>query len=184
MSQVRVRPPNEAPEDGRITQVSITLYITISFVHQTTLHVFRVPISKCVLFCIIFSMMHTPWYIVTSSLVKNDMSIFTARIRRMGKVIFSLCVSVHTSTGGGGTQSQVQVGGVPGPGRGVPGPGSGGGVPGPGQGGTWSQIGGGPQSQVQWGVPVSVKGKIFDTRFGLIHVQTGKKFFCQGTPPQ
>ena len=32
-------------------------------------------------------------------------------------------------------------------------------------------------------VPVSVKGKIFDTRFGLIHVQTGKKIFCQGTPP-
>ena len=28
-----------------------------------------------------------------------------------------------------------------------------------------------------------VKGKIFDTRFGLIHVQTGKKIFCQGTPP-
>ena len=28
------------------------------------------------------------------------------------------------------------------------------------------------------GVPVSVKGKIFDTRFGLIHVQTGKKNFC------
>ena len=27
--------------------------------------------------------------------------ITTARIRRMGKVIFSLCVSVHTSTGGG-----------------------------------------------------------------------------------
>ena len=27
-----------------------------------------------------------------------------------------------------------------------------------------------------------VKGKIFDTKFGLIHVQTGKKFFCQGTP--
>ena len=32
-------------------------------------------------------------------------------------------------------------------------------------------------------VPVSVKGKIFDTRFGLIHVQTGKKIFCRGTPP-
>ena len=27
------------------------------------------------------------------------------------------------------------------------------------------------------------KGKIFDTRFGLIHVQTGKKFFCWGTSP-
>ena len=36
------------------------------------------------------------------------------------------------------------------------------------------------------GYPVSVKGKIFDSRFGLIHVQTGKKNFCQGTlpPPQ
>ena len=31
--------------------------------------------------------------------------------------------------------------------------------------------------------PPQVKGKIFDTRFGLIHVQTGKKNFCQGTPP-
>ena len=31
--------------------------------------------------------------------------------------------------------------------------------------------------------PPPVKGKIFDTRFGLIHVQTGKKNFCQGTPP-
>ena len=28
-----------------------------------------------------------------------------------------------------------------------------------------------------------VKGKIFDTRFGLIHVQTGKKNFCRGKPP-
>ena len=31
--------------------------------------------------------------------------------------------------------------------------------------------------------PPLVKGKFFDTRFGLIHVQTGKKNFCQGTPP-
>ena len=31
--------------------------------------------------------------------------------------------------------------------------------------------------------PPPVKGKIFDTRFGLIHVQTGEKNFCQGTPP-
>ena len=31
--------------------------------------------------------------------------------------------------------------------------------------------------------PLPVKGKIFDTRFGLIHVQTGKKNFCRGTPP-
>ena len=33
------------------------------------------------------------------------------------------------------------------------------------------------------GVPVSVKGKIFDTRFGLIHVQTGKKNFLSRTDP-
>ena len=33
------------------------------------------------------------------------------------------------------------------------------------------------------GVPVSVKGKIFDTRFGLIHVQTGKKIFLSRDPP-
>ena len=33
------------------------------------------------------------------------------------------------------------------------------------------------------GPPPLVKGKFFDTRFGLIHVQTGKKNFCQGIPP-
>ena len=33
------------------------------------------------------------------------------------------------------------------------------------------------------GYPVSVKGKIFDTRFGLIHVQTGKKIFVEEPPP-
>ena len=33
------------------------------------------------------------------------------------------------------------------------------------------------------GPPPPVKGKIFDTRFGFIHVQTGKKNFCRGTPP-
>ena len=38
------------------------------------------------------------------------------------------------------------------------------------------QVGGG-------GVLVSVKGKFFDTRFGLIHVQTGKKNFVKGPPP-
>ena len=30
--------------------------------------------------------------------------------------------------------------------------------------------------------PPPVKGKIFDTRFGLIHVQTGKKNFHRGIP--
>ena len=34
----------------------------------------------------------------------NELLVFAARIRRMGKVIFSLCVSVHTLMGGG-TQS-------------------------------------------------------------------------------
>ena len=52
-------------------------------------------------------------------------------------------------------------------------------------GGPRSQIflGGHPVSDFQGGYPVSVKRKIFDTRFGLIHVQTGKKYFCRGTPP-
>ena len=31
--------------------------------------------------------------------------------------------------------------------------------------------------------PPQVKGKIFDTRFGLIHVQTGVKKFSEGPPP-
>ena len=31
--------------------------------------------------------------------------------------------------------------------------------------------------------PPPVKGKIFDTRFGLIHVQTGKKNFVEEPPP-
>ena len=53
-------------------------------------------------------------------------------------------------------------------------------------------LGGGPRSQIFRGVPglrflggypVSVKGKIFDTRFGLIHVQTGKKKFLSRDPP-
>ena len=58
-----------------------------------------------------------------------------------------------------------------------------------------TQEGGGGRSQVKvrgagrypvsglGGYPVSVKGKNFDTRFGLIHVQTGKNFFVKGTPP-
>ena len=111
------------------------------------------------------------------------MEIVTARIRRMGKVIFSLCVSVHTSTEGG----------IPDPAMD-----GGGGVPRSqifggsqvsdflGGRGPRSQIFRGGQSQVsdfQGGYPVSVKGKNFDTRFGLIHVQTGKKFFVEGPPP-
>ena len=31
--------------------------------------------------------------------------------------------------------------------------------------------------------PHSKEENFFDTRFGLIHVQTGKNFFCRGTPP-
>ena len=53
-------------------------------------------------------------------------------------------------------------------------------------GGTWSQIfRGGSRSQIfrGGGYLVSVKGKLFDTRFGLIHVQTGKKIFVKGPPP-
>ena len=46
------------------------------------------------------------------------------------------------------------------------------------RGGTWSQVHGGHTL----GTP-PVKEKIFDTRFGLIHVQTGKKNFAEG-PPQ
>ena len=34
------------------------------------------------------------------------------------------------------------------------------------------------------GYLVSVKGKIFVTRFGLIHVQTRKNFFAEGPPPR
>ena len=53
------------------------------------------------------------------------------------------------------------------------------------RGGPRSQIfGGGPRSQIfGGGYLVSVKGKIFDTRFGLIHVQTGENIFVKGTPP-
>ena len=68
-----------------------------------------------------------------------------------------------------------------------------GGVPGlrfsGGGGGTWSLIFGGGGYLVSdfrggGGYPVLVKGKIFDSRFGLIHVQTGKKkIFVEGPPP-
>ena len=120
--------------------------------------------------------------------------IITARVRstREGNVLTPVCVSVHTFGGGG--WSQVQVGG---------------GVSGLrffGEGGPKSQIfggrgdpglrfwGGGPRSQVFFlggsqvsdflgGYPVSVKGKIFDTRFGLIHVQTRKFFLSRDPPP-
>ena len=80
----------------------------------------------------------------------------------MGGYIFTLCVNPHL--GGGGPRSQI-FGGSPRSqifGGGVPGLRfSGGGV----------------------GSPVSIKGKIFDTRSGLIHVQTGEKIFVEGPPP-
>ena len=46
-----------------------------------------------------------------------------------------------------------------------------------------SDFGGVPSLRFGGGYPVSVQGKIFDTRFGLIHVQTGEKFFVEGTFP-
>ena len=91
---------------------------------------------------------------------------------------------------GGGPRYQIFLGGAPRSqifrGRsqvsdfgGVPGLRFSGGVPG------LIFLGGGPRSQIFGGgvYLVSVKGKIFDTRFGLIHVQTGKKNFFRGTPP-
>ena len=141
------------------------------------------------------------------------------------EVIFSLCVSVHTSTGGGShVQVQVGGGGVPDPAMyeggshvsDFPGGGprsqifqggsqvshflgggvsvsdfrGGGGVPGLNKGKNfWHQIWldtcSDREKNFCWGTPpFPVKGKIFDTRFGLIHVQTGKKNFCRGTPPR
>ena len=105
---------------------------------------------------------------ITSAFV--GFNIFTARIRRMGEgTVFSL--SVHTSTGGGvpdlaldgrGTRSSLGWGGYP----------------------IQPWMGGYPIQPWTGGYPPPpVKGKIFDTRFGLIHVQTGKKFFRKGTPP-
>ena len=44
-------------------------------------------------------------------------------------------------------------------------------------------LGGSQVSDFQGGSPLSVKGKILDTRFGLIHVQTGKKIFFPRDPP-
>ena len=86
-----------------------------------------------------------------------------------GKVIVSVC-----SHFGGGYPIQPRMEGVPDPALDGGGP--------------MSQIFKGRGSQVSdfWGegegYPVSVKGKIFDTRFGLIHVQTGNNFFVVGPP--
>ena len=80
-------------------------------------------------------------------------------------------------------------GGVPNPaldGGGVPCLRFSGGVPGLRFSGGRSQVsdfrGGSQVSDFQGEYPVSVKGKNFDTRFGLIHVQTGKKIFVEGPP--
>ena len=99
-------------------------------------------------------------------------------VRWEGNVLTPVCVSVH--------RGEVQVGGVP--------------DPGPGRGGSQVQVGGVPglsKKKFFWhqiwldtcldqkknfvkGPPPPVKGEIFDTRFGLIHVQTGKKKFLSG----
>ena len=101
-----------------------------------------------------------------------------------GKVIVSVCSHF------GGVPDPALDGGVPDPaldGGGVPGLRFLGGVLG------IKFLGECPRSQIfggvsqvsdfRGGVPVSVKRKIFDTRFGLIHVQTGKKNFLSRDPP-
>ena len=105
-----------------------------------------------------------------------------------GKVIVSVCSDfgggggypIQPWMGGGGFPCLRFLGGVPGLRfwGGVPGLRFLGGVPG-------LRFLGGSQVSDFWGggYPVWVKGKIFDTRFGLIHVQTGKKFFVEGPPP-
>ena len=81
-------------------------------------------------------------------------------VRREGNVLTPVCVSVHR----GGSQAQVQVGGVPGPG--------------PGGGGTWSQVRGGPRSR--WGgYPVSGLGGVPGLRSeggGVPGLSKGKNF--------
>ena len=133
--------------------------------------------------------------------LEND-PIVTARIRSMtGRYCFHRCLSVNISGGRGGTWSQIFGeggylvsdfrGGVPG----LRFSGGGtwsqifGGVPGLrfSRGGTLSQIFGGAGYLVSdflhGGYLVLVKGKIFDSRFGLIHVQTGEKKFLLRDPP-
>ena len=79
--------------------------------------------------------------------------------------IFSL--STFRGGGRGGPRSRSQIRG----GEGGPGLRFSGGVP------VSDFQGGYPVSDFGGGYLVSVKGKFFDTRFGLIHVQTRKKFF-------
>ena len=111
----------------------------------------------------------------------NRWPIITARVRTYdGRLCFHRCVSVQgrgvPGPGRGGSQVQVQVGGSQVQVGGVPCLGG-------------SQFWGGSQFQGGYPVsgqgryPVSVKGKFFDTRFGLIHVQPGKKIFVERLPP-
>ena len=84
-------------------------------------------------------------------------------------------------SGLGGRVPHLRSGGVPCPrSGGVPHPMSGGGVPHLRSGGyPISGLGGDPGPHTP-----PVKGKLFDTRFGLIHVQTGKKkIFAEGLSP-
>ena len=98
--------------------------------------------------------------------------IITARIRSMtGRYCFHRCLSVNISGGGylvsdfqGGNLVSDFWGGVPG----------------------LRFSGGGylvSDFRGEGGYPVLVKGKIFDSRFGLIHVQAGKKKFLLRDPP-
>ena len=141
-----------------------------------------------------------------STLHINDIDYYTFLVllppasEGWGKVLFSVCQSTPRRKGGGlpnpaldGGESPIQpwMGGTPtldggyhisGGQRGYPNLGQGvfisggypitGGIPQP-----WM---GGPHL---WVPSPPVKGKIFDTRFGLIHVQTGKKIFTEGPPP-
>ena len=123
-------------------------------------------------------------FLIPATFCELRLSLITTRVRstREGNVLTPVCVSVHTF-GGGSQVSDFQ--GVT-----------------DFQGGPRSQIfRGGPRSQIFGGVPglrfsggvpgltflggylVSVKGKNFDTRFGLIHVQTGKNFLSRTLPP-
>ena len=126
-----------------------------------------------------------------------EKSLVTSRIRSMtGRYCFHRCLSVNISGGvpglrfsGGDLVSDFRGGYLVSDFRG------GGYLVSDFWGGTWSQIfGGGTWSQIFGGVPglrfsggggylVLVKGKIFDSRFGLIHVQTGEKNFLLRDPP-
>ena len=135
-----------------------------------------------------------------NSVVQNFVNYYRPHPKDGGKYCFQF-VGPHLDREGRGTRSSLGWGGTPSSGgypnlgwgrvpslrsggvphlrlggRGVPGLRSGG-VPHLRSGDTTSQVLGG----VPW-VPPPVKGKMFDTRFGVIHVQTGKKIFTEGLP--